>query len=272
MANGWRRRLLGALGCGLALSLTACGSQGAAGSKFRPLQPGVLKVATAFLPAPGFWQGRTVAAGGFEAGLALALAHKLGLQRVEVVQVPFASITSGKLDGADLALSQITPTSERSKVEDFSTPYLDAPPGILVRAGIRAPDEQTLRGLQWVVSRLSTLTPILLSRVRPIVPPVETTDRTEALRVLRAGRADALLLDLPVALGLARADPHTFAVAGQLDGTEGLAAVLPKGSPNDEIVNSAIRALQADGTVDSLVHRWLGTSESDVPLIPTQAS
>jgi polar amino acid transport system substrate-binding protein len=272
MATGRRPRLLAALACGLVLPLAACGGQGAAGAKFQPREPGVLKVATAFLPAPGFWQGRTVAAGGFEAGLAVALAHKLGLQRVEVVQVPFGSITSGKLGGADLALSQITPTSERSKVEDFSTPYLDAPPGILVRAGIRAPDEQTLRGLKWVVSTLSTLTPILMSRVRPIVPPVETTDRAQALRVLRAGGADALLLDLPVALGLAKANPHAFAVAGQLDGTEGLAAVLPKGSPNDEIVDSAIRSLQADGTIDSLAHRWFGTSQSDVPLIPTQTS
>ena len=59
---------------------------------------------------------------------------------------------------------------------------------------------------------------------------------------------------------------------GQLSGGVGLAAVLPKGSHNREIVDSAIRALQADGTVDSLVRRWLGTSESDVPLIPTQAS
>jgi ABC-type amino acid transport substrate-binding protein len=32
-------------------------------------------------------------------------------------------------------------------------------------------------------------------------------------------------------------------------------------------VDSAIRFLQADGTVDKLVARWLGTDEEDVPLI-----
>jgi polar amino acid transport system substrate-binding protein len=88
--------------------------------------------------------------------------------------------------------------------------------------------------------------------------------------VLRAGRADALLLDLPVALGLARAEAGRFHVLGQLDGDEGLAAALPEGSPNREIVDSAIRALRADGTIDRLVSRWLGESIDDVPLILTE--
>src|SRR6476659_4692806 len=102
--------LLGAV----ALTLSACSSEeSAAGSRFEPAKPGVLTVATAFLPAPGFWEGRSANAGGFEAGLALALAKRLGLERVEVVQVPFASLVEGKLGGADIALSQLTPTQER---------------------------------------------------------------------------------------------------------------------------------------------------------------
>jgi ABC-type amino acid transport substrate-binding protein len=88
--------------------------------------------------------------------------------------------------------------------------------------------------------------------------------------VLRAGRADALLLDLPVALGLARDEPAIFHVVGQLSGEEGLAAVLPNGSHNREIVDSAIRHFQADGTIGKLVDRWLGESVEDVPLIRTE--
>ena len=85
--------------------------------------------------------------------------------------------------------------------------------------------------------------------------------------MLRQGGADALLLDLPVALGLARAEPSRFHVVGQLSGGEGLAAALPKHSPNSEIVDSAIRSLQANRSIDDLVSRWLGTSPGDVPLI-----
>jgi ABC-type amino acid transport substrate-binding protein len=96
---------------------------------------------------------------------------------------------------------------------------------------------------------------------------VVVEDRSSALEVLRAGRADALLLDLPVALGLAKRDPGTFHVLGQLSGTEGLAVVHPNGSSNVEIVDSAIRALHANGTIGRLTSRWLGTSLGKVPLI-----
>ena len=53
---------------------------------------------------------------------------------------------------------------------------------------------------------------------------------------------------------------------GQLSGGESLAAVLPKGSPNLDIVDSSIRALTANGTISHLASKWLG-SQTDVPLI-----
>jgi polar amino acid transport system substrate-binding protein len=253
-----------------ALALPACVGDRAAGLSFEPVHPGVLTVATAFLPAPGFWEGSPRApSGGFEDGLAHALADRLGLDRVEVVQVPFSQIAAGDLGGADLALTQMTPTDEREGSVDFTTPYLTASPGILARAGVDAADLDELQELRWVVARVSTLTPIVEERVRPDEEPIVVEDRSRALDVIRSGRADVLLLDLPVAQGLAREQPATFGVLGQLGGGEGLAAVLPDGSRNLEIVDSAIRALASDGTIDDLVSRWLGESSDDVPLIRT---
>jgi len=229
----------------------------------------VLTVATAFLPAPGFWKSRTSPAG-FEAGLARALARHFGLARVKVVQVPFAQIVAGRLGGADIALSQLTPTRARERSVDFTTPYLEAPPGILAVRWVDAGDVHTLQGLRWVASRVSTLTPILIRRIRPSSAPYEVVDRAQALAVLRTGWADALLLDLPVALGIAHADPARYHVLGQLDGDNALAAALPNGSPNLEIADSTIRELQADGTIHRLASRWLGASENQVPLILTE--
>lgn len=254
----------------LVLGASACAAgEGAAGHSFEPGTPGVLTVATAFLPAPGFWQGDPPT-GGFEAGLAAALADHLGLKRVKVVQVPFVQIVAGDLRGADVALSQLTPTSEREKSLDFTTAYLSAPPGVLARQEVEADDERELRGLRWVVSRTSTLTPVVRDRVRPEHTPLEVEDRTQALAALGSGRADALMLDLPVAMGYARAHPRQFSALAQLTGENSLAAALPAGSPNLEIVDSAIRSLQADGTIGKLVSRWLGESEEDVPLILTE--
>jgi ABC-type amino acid transport substrate-binding protein len=268
----WRtlsaRAVLAAVLGAAVIGAAACSSaHTAGGSTFVPARRGVLSVATAFVPAPGFWEGDPPT-GGFEAGLAAALARRLGLGRVEVVQVPFAEIVRGKLGRADIALSQLTPTKLRERSLDFTTPYLTAPPAVLARRTVQAADVHDLRGLRWVVSRVSTLTPIVMHRIRPTTPPLVVEDRAQALEVLYEGRAEALLLDLPVALGLARAG--RYQVLGQLDGSEGLAAALPAGSVNREIVDSSIRALQADGTIDRLASRWLGKGMDDVPLILTE--
>jgi ABC-type amino acid transport substrate-binding protein len=77
------------------------------------------------------------------------------------------------------------------------------------------------------------------------------------------------LLDLPVAVALARAEPGRFQVLAQLGGGEGLAVALPGGSQNAEIVDSAIRFLQANGTIGRLASRWLGGKFDHVPLILT---
>jgi polar amino acid transport system substrate-binding protein len=253
---------------GAALLGAACGSDRNAGSRFRPAEPGVLTVATAFLPAPGFWEDRA-ATSGFEAALAHYLARRLGLNKVVVRQVPFGSLAAGKLRGADIALSQLSPTDEREKSLDFSTPYVNAPAGVLALRTAQASDVKGLQALRWVVSRFSTLTPIVKRDIRPARAPIVVDDRAQALAVLRSGRANALLLDLPVALGLAH-DDRRFHVLGQLPPEQGLAAALPDGSPNHEIVDSEIRRLQACGTIDKLVARWLGEPEQDVPLIRTE--
>jgi polar amino acid transport system substrate-binding protein len=273
VATGTKNVILAAAVSAAVLTVAACMGGQAAGSSFVPAHPGVLTVATAFLPAPGFWQGHPPTSEGFEAGLAQALAHHLGLDRVKVVQVPFARIVAGHLAGADLALSQLTPTAKREQSLDFTEPYLTAPPGVLARRSVDATDVKGLRQLRWVVSRVSTLTPIVMDKIRPSRAPIEVEDRADALKVLRSGRADALLLDLPVALGLARAEPQRFHVLGQLDSEgAGLAAALPNRSKNDEVVDSAIRALTADGTIARLVKRWLGESENDVRLILTEST
>jgi ABC-type amino acid transport substrate-binding protein len=250
--------------------LTACGSTStAAGQEFEPGTDGVLTVATATLPAPGFWGGSAAdePGEGFEASLAEELADELGLDRVRVVQVPFADIAAGDLGGADVALTQMTPTDERNEVVDFTRPYLESPPAVLVRTGVEARDAFELRELRWVVVEVSTLTERVVDEIRPDTDVTTVEKRADALDLLRAGRADAFLTDLPIAQGIAQSEPKVFEVAGQLSGPEGLAVVLPDRSSNLQITDSAVRRLVADGTVDDLRDRWFG--DADIPLIRT---
>jgi polar amino acid transport system substrate-binding protein len=247
---------------------------GSTGS-FRPAHPGTLTVATAFFPAPGFWEGRPEApSGGFEWDLAGALARRFGLATVTVVPVSFGDLVAGRLHGADLALSELTPTGEREKVLEFTTPYLVAPPGVVVRPGTSTPDLAALRKLRWVTLTGSTLTGVVVNQVRPDHRPLEVGSRPQGLEAIDSRRADAMLLDLPVALALHRGSPDRYDVSAQLAGSEGLAAALPRGSKNFQAVDTAIRAFLADGTIDRLSAQWLGAKlsqgDQSLPLIRTE--
>lgn len=257
--------------CPWLLGCSDTGSLGAAGT-FAPRAAGTLTVATAQIPDPGLWEGTPGhPTGGFEYGLAQALARRFGLAKVDVVMVPFPKLVAGELGGADLALSDITVTSARAAHLSFSTPYLSAPPSILVRPGTEVPDVHAAKRLRWAVQTGTTLQSALEESVEPQARTVLVEHQRQALQALRARRVQAVMLDLPVALAYARESPRSYAVAAQLPSEDVLAAALPHGSENVEAVDSAIRAFSSDGTIARLGRRWLGAylQEGQAEHVPT---
>lgn len=263
--------LLVALAAGV---LAGCGGTlGDAAGSFEASHPGTLTVVTQPLPTTGFWEGSgTRPTGGFEYGMALALAERLGLERVDVRTVPFSWIVTGRLSDADVGMALITPTEEREEVLEFSSPYLHASPALLVRAGTDVPDLQTARGLRWAVGRHTTFEAIVADEIHPDSEALRFKDRRDELAALRGSRVDVATFDLPAAEAIARADPR-LEVAARLSPTEPIAIALPKGSANVEAVSSAVRAMLADGTLDELAERWLGepieAGKGSVPLLRT---
>ena len=255
--------VLGASGC-------ASGGSGAAGT-FSPRTPDTLTVATAQVPDPGFWEGTFAhPTGGFEYGLARELAKRFGLAHVKIVEVPFHWLVRGDLGGADLALSDVTITEARAQHLDFSTPYLNAPPSIVVRPGTEVPDVNAARELHWAVQHDTTLKAALEETLEPTRTPLVFEHQSEVLAALRDGRANAVMLDLPVALAYQREAPGAYHVAAQLPSEAQLGAALPQGSANVEAVDSAIRGLSAEGEIDRLAHRWLdkGIEEGGAEDVP----
>jgi polar amino acid transport system substrate-binding protein len=271
------RSLLAAALAALALAALGCANagNGAAGT-FTPHTKGTLTLATAQIPDPGFWYGTFAhPTGGFEYTLAQALAERFKLKRIKVVEVPFHELVRGNLGGADLALSDITITEAREQHLDFSTAYLKAPPAIVVRPGTEVADVNDARDLHWAVQNDTTLKEALEKQIEPTTRTLVFEHQSEKLAALEDGRVDAVLLDLPVALAYARESPHKYAVAAQLPSEAVLGAALPAGSDNVEAVDSALRALKAEGEIDRLGHRWLhaeieeGGAE-DVPVLRTE--
>lgn len=248
------------------------GQDSATGS-FEPSRPGRLTVVTEPMPTAGFWEGTPDhPTGGLEYEMAEDLADRLGLDGVDIRTLPFSRIAAGDLGGADLAMALITPTSERDEVLDFTTPYIDAPPVLIVREGTEIPDVQTAQEMQFAVGRNTTFESIIAEQIRPDSAPLRFEDRNREIRAVLDGRADVAMFDLPAAEAIVYEDDR-ISIAARLSTTEPIAAALPEGSGNLDAVSSALRAMEADGTIDDLSEKWLGTSITDggsgVPLLRT---
>ncbi|HEY0815510.1 MAG TPA: transporter substrate-binding domain-containing protein [Pseudonocardia sp.] len=218
---------------------------------------GYLTVATE-LPAPGFWEGDDPATihGGFEWGLAKALADELGLD-LAVRAVSFADITAGRLHGADLALAQVNATDERGAVAELTVPYYQTSPAALARPGTESDlaDLATVRKQHWVVQEGTTLETYLDDVVRPTEKPVVLATTDAVVRAVVDGHADVALLDFPTALTVAAREG--LSVPARFEHVEPIVGVLPAGSGNVQGVNEKLQRLMANGTVDRLREKWL---------------
>ena len=253
-----RRRLVIAAVFALMLSAVGCGDDSGsdAGGTFTPKQAGVLTVITS-LPAPGFWDGPDVdhLTGGFEWGIAIDLAKRFGLE-VTFVDAPFEQLAEGDFDDADIALAQISTTDACRDLMDFSSPYYPSNAGALAKKDVELKDLAAAKELKWVVEESTTEQSLLDDVIKPDHAPLVTQTREETLSALADGRADAALLDLPTALATAHEHPE-LTVPAQFTTNEQMAVALPKDSDNTEAVSTAIRALDADGTLDDLFDKYL---------------
>jgi ABC-type amino acid transport substrate-binding protein len=234
----------------------------------------VLTVATSAVPSPGFWEGTpSRLTGGFEYELAKAMAKRFGLDAVQVRIVHFHRLVRGHLGGADLAIDLLTPTSEREDVLEFSEPYLDSAPTVLVRAGTEVADLKTAQELRWGAIQSTTFVETIEDSIVPEREPVLFDGQQEVIAALEAGRIEATLLDLPLAVAVAEESHGKLEAIAQLPDKEALAVAMPKGSTNRQAVDSAIRALTADGTIEDLLEEWIGTeaanAEVEIPLLHT---
>jgi len=263
----------------VAAALSGCGTRSTspAAGTFTPATPGVLTVATSDVPSPGFWEGTpSHLTGGFEYELALALADRFDLRSVRIKVVPFHRVVAGDLHGADLALDLITPTEARQEYLDFSTPYLNEAPTIVVRSGTSVPDLATAQGLRWGAIRSTTFVDIIGDEIAPDDAVRIYDDQHAETAALLRGQIDAAMYDLSSAVAIAGNSHGRLDAAAQLPKPENIAAALPEGSDNAQAVDSAMRAFIADGTVHDLLDHWVGSDAANasksIPLLHTTLS
>ncbi|MFB7333132.1 ABC transporter substrate-binding protein [Streptomyces adustus] len=230
-----------------------------------PQTAGALTVRTT-LPAPGWWNGNTPESvkSGYEYCMAANIAYRSGLDRVKVVNTPFPDIVSGKSKDFDLALAQITITPERSKVVDFSEPYLSSTLGVLIRDGDKI-NEGNIREAHIGVAEGTTGEKFVKERLKPTKPVTAFANDPDMVTALEEGRIDAVVHDTTILLAYPQKREGRVRLVGQYRTDQGYGALYPKGSPNKHDVDRIIRQLIDDGTLTKLSAVYLGAAFGQDP-------
>jgi polar amino acid transport system substrate-binding protein len=223
-----------------------------------PARPGQLTVEVN-LPAPVWWDGDTPQTiyDGYEYCMAADIAWRAGLDKVNVVNVAWDALVAGQTKDFDLALNEISVTEERKKVVDFSIPYFHSDAGILVRKGT-AVDSDSIKHMRIAVQQASTGADFVQNKLKPSGPIKVFPDEATMFTALVAGQVDVVITDTAIVLGEAAQAHGTLEVPGQYSTGETYAAIYPKGSPNEPILNKIIQSLIDDGTLQKLSAKYLG--------------
>lgn len=268
--NATRRRTLGTAAATLATALLLAGPAAAAemigncevsGQKgqfsMTPAVSGQLTVEVN-LPAPGFWNGDTpdTIKDGFEYCMAANIAHRLGLDKVQVVNVAWDALVAGQTKNYDLALSQASITEERKKVVDFSVPYFSSDAGVLVKKGNEV-DAASIKAKQIGIQQATTGASFVEEKLKPEKPAKVFPDTPSMFTALMANQVDVAMTDTAIVLSQAAESNGRVEVVGQYKTGESYGAIYPKGSPNNATLDQVIQSLLDDGTVKKLAGTYL---------------
>ena len=274
-----RRSFMAAAGLTVAaLALTACGGSSstassaaassvassaaasseaasAAATELTTVEAGKLTMATnaAFPPYE-----MTTDAGEFEGidiETAQAIADKLGLE-LQIDDMDFdAALLSVQQGKADIVMAGVTVTDERKAVMDFSDNYATGIQSIIVPEGsdIASPDD--LAGKK-IGTQRGTTGYIYCSDDFDDENVVAYDDGLTAVQALNNGQVDAVVIDNAPAKEFVAANPG-LVILDTSYAEEDYAIGMAKGSSLEDAVNAALEELKADGTLQSIVDKYI---------------
>ena len=274
-----RRSFMAAAGLTVAaLALTACGGSSstassaaassvassaaasseaasAAATELTTVEAGKLTMATnaAFPPYE-----MTTDAGEFEGidiETAQAIADKLGLE-LQIDDMDFdAALLSVQQGKADIVMAGVTVTDERKAVMDFSDSYATGIQSIIVPEGsdIATPDD--LAGKK-IGTQRGTTGYIYCSDDFGDENVVAYDDGLTAVQALNNGQVDAVVIDNAPAQEFVAANPG-LVILDTSYAEEDYAIGMAKGSALEDAINATLEELKADGTLQSIVDKYI---------------
>ena len=192
---------------------------------------------------------------GIDIDTAKAIAEKLGLE-LQVDDMEFdAALLSVQQGKADMVMAGVTVTDERKAVMDFSDSYATGIQSIIVPNGsdIASPDD--LAGKK-IGTQRGTTGYIYCSDDFGDDAVVAYDSGLTAVQALNNGQVDAVVIDNAPAKEYVAANPG-LKVLDTSYAEEDYAIGLAKGSALEDAINAALEELKADGTLQSIVDKYI---------------
>lgn len=192
---------------------------------------------------------------GFDIELVEALAGAMG-KKVEWIDIDFKGLIPALQAGrADIAVSAIYITPERSKVVDFTDPYYAGGLVVLTKADGAIKSLKDLDGRK-VSVQVGTKSVNYLKEHFPKVQRVEVEKNQEMFNLVQIGRADAAVTGKPAAKLFAQST-NGLTVLNEQVTTEDYGIAVPKNKPElTRDLNAALKKLKADGSYQAIVNKW----------------
>lgn len=241
--------------------LAGCGETKEADATADNAKPTLTMATNAYFPPYEFYEGEDIV--GIDAEVAQAIADKLGME-LKIVDIEFDSIITGVQTGKyDMGMAGMTVTDERKQSVDFSDSYATGIQSVIVPedSPITSVDDILAEGATYKVGvQLSTTGDIYISDDLGDAAAERVTQfqtGNDAVAALSSGKVDAVVIDNEPAKS------YVAATAGLkiLDTeyvVEDYAICFSK--ENTELrdkVNGALQELIADGTVKTIVDKYI---------------
>ncbi len=270
-----RRSFLAAAGLtAAALALTACGgsssstasstassaasseaASSSAAAELTTVEAGKLTMATNATFPPYEMTTDTGAFEGIDVDTAQAIAEKLGLE-LQIDDMEFdAALLSVQQGKADIVMAGVTVTDERKAVMDFSDSYATGIQSIIIPEGsdIATPDD--LAGKK-IGTQRGTTGYIYCSDDFGDENVVAYDSGLTAVQALNNGQVDAVVIDNAPAQEYVAANPG-LVILDTSYAEEDYAIGMAKGSALEDAINAALEELKADGTLQSIVDKYI---------------
>ena len=270
-----RRSFLAAAGLtAAALALTACGGSASstasstassaasseaastsAAAELTTVEAGKLTMATNATFPPYEMTTDSGEIEGIDVDTAKAIAEKLGLE-LQIDDMDFdAALLSVQQGKADIVMAGVTVTDERKAVMDFSDSYATGIQSIIVPNGSDIASPGDLAGKK-IGTQRGTTGYIYCSDDFGDDAVVAYDDGLTAVQALKNGQVDAVVIDNAPATEYVAANPG-LVILDTSYAEEDYAIGMAKGSALEDAVNAALEELKADGTLQSIVDKYI---------------